>query len=90
MVIPHESYQSLGRKLETGLVGRGTPDSSSHGNQVIVTERLRIALTVQILSNGQARSLLLLLSGRAQSSSGVWIVCDQVQRELIKADDVEN
>lgn len=52
VMVIHEANQGDGGKLEGALVGTGTPDCGSHGDEVVVSKLLGVAFTVEVISNG--------------------------------------
>lgn len=101
VVVPHEAHQRDGGEVEGALVRVGRPDGRRHGDQVVVAEGVRVALTLEV---GAYR--LLVHGGRfgggvflrdvpvcRGARDGVLLVFvfqpEQVECELVEADNVE-
>lgn len=98
-MVPQEADQRHGKKLQRALIGACAPDGRCHGYEIVVAERIRIPLTVQVLAN---RFGVVGVVGRGPGGAVgaqmlaavvfvvvVVVVHEQVDRELVEADNVE-
>ena len=91
MMVPHEANKSDGWKLQRAFVCIRTPDSCRHGNEVVISERLGVPLSIKILADTLVRELRGLLSfGHFWVVFTFIIVSQNVGRKLVESNNVED
>ncbi len=79
--VSQEANQGYGGKFKRTLIRTRAPDSCRHGNEVVVSKHIRIALSLEILSD----RLLVSVRGFPRDA-----VPQDIQSELVEADDIED